>query len=127
MNGAGPGFECGPSMETYTSGRASSSRRSPVALDEAARELLHDGCRIRLQEQPYQILRMLLARPGDVVPRDALRARLWPDGTFVDFEHSLNAAIKRLRAVLGDDAKSPRFIETLPRIGYRWVATRMPH
>jgi DNA-binding winged helix-turn-helix (wHTH) protein len=113
-------------METYTSGGESSSAQGRLVLDEAARELLHDGCRIRLQEQPYQVLRMLLARPGDVVSRDALRARLWPDGTFVDFEHSLNAAIKRLRAVLGDDAKSPRFIETLPRIGYRWIATRMP-
>jgi DNA-binding winged helix-turn-helix (wHTH) protein len=97
-----------------------------VALDEAARELLNDGARIRLQEQPYQILRMLLQRPGDVVTREALRTRLWPDGTFVDFEHSLNAAIKRLRAVLGDDAKSPRFIETLPRIGYRWIGTQIP-
>ena len=113
-------------METYTSGRGSSSTHSRVALDEAARELLNDGARIRLQEQPYQILRMLLQRPGDVVTRDALRERLWPDGTFVDFEHSLNAAIKRLRAVLGDDAKSPRFIETLPRIGYRWIATQIP-
>ena len=113
-------------METYTSGRESSSTFARVALDEAARELLNDGIRIRLQEQPYQILRMLLARPGDVVTRDALRQRLWPDGTFVDFEHSLNAAIKRLRAVLGDEAKSPRFIETLPRIGYRWIATQMP-
>lgn len=114
-------------METYTSGRESSNTRSRVALDEAARELLNDGARVRLQEQPYQILRMLLQRPGDVVTRDALRDRLWPDGTFVDFEHSLNAAIKRLRAVLGDDAKSPRFIETLPRIGYRWIATQIPH
>ena len=98
----------------------------PVALHEPTRELLKGEARIRLQEQPFQILRLLLARAGDVVTRDELRARLWPDGTFVDFEHSLNAAIKRLRAVLGDDAKSPRFIETLPRIGYRWIATQLP-
>jgi DNA-binding winged helix-turn-helix (wHTH) protein len=97
-----------------------------LALNESTRELLKGEARIRLQEQPFQILRLLLAQAGDVVTRDELRARLWPDGTFVDFEHSLNAAIKRLRAVLGDDAKSPRFIETLPRIGYRWIAIQLP-
>ena len=92
-----------------------------VALYEPARELMKGDARIRLQEQPFQILRLLLARQGDVVTRDELRDRLWPHGTFVDFEHSLNAAIKRLRAALGDDAKAPRYIETLPRLGYRWI------
>ena len=64
----------------------------------------------------------MLERPGDVVTREELRQRLWPDGTFVDFEHSLNAAVKRLRAALGDDADNPRFVETLPRRGYRFIA-----
>ena len=97
-----------------------------LALDDASRELWTGTARIRLQEQPFQILQLLLARPGAVVTRDELRDCLWPNGTFVDFEHSLNAAIKRLRAVLGDDAKAPRFIETLPRRGYRWIASAIP-
>ena len=114
-------------METSTSGRASNGEpQLQVALDEPARELMKGGARIRLQEQPFQILRLLLARRGGVVTRDESRDRLWPDGTFVDFEHSLNAAIKRLRAALGDDAKAPRYIETLPRLGYRWIATTLP-
>ena len=65
----------------------------------------------------------MLERPGEVVTREELRRRLWPDGTFVDFEHSLNAAVKRLRAALGDDADNPRFVETLPRRGYRFMAS----
>ena len=97
-----------------------------IALHEPTRELMKGDARIRLQEQPFQILRLLLARRGGVVTRDELRDRLWPDGTFVDFEHSLNAAIKRLRAALGDDAKAPRYIETLPRRGYRWIAATIP-
>jgi len=90
-------------------------------LDVRARELRQGATRIRLQDQPCEILRMLLERRGDVVTRDELRRRLWPDGTFVDFEHSLNAAIKRLRAALGDEADNPRFVETVPRRGYRFV------
>ena len=70
----------------------------------------------------FEILRLMLERPGDIVTREQLRRRLWPDGTFVDFEHSLNAAVKRLRAALGDDAENPRFVETLPRRGYRFIA-----
>jgi DNA-binding winged helix-turn-helix (wHTH) protein len=104
-------------MEMSTSGRPG----NPVALHEPTRELLHGGARIRLQEQPFQILKTLLARPGAVVTREMLRDQLWPQGTFVDFEHSLNAAVKRLRAALGDDAREPKFIETLPRRGYRWI------
>jgi TolB-like protein len=91
-------------------------------LDVNARELRMGTRRIRLQEQPFVILQMLLERRGQVVTREELRLRLWPAGTFVDFEHSLNAAIKRLRAALGDDADAPRFIETVPRRGYRFVA-----
>jgi TolB-like protein len=85
------------------------------------RELWRHGTRVPMQDQPFQILAMLLERPGDVVTRDEIRNRLWPDGTSVDFEHSVNAAIKRLRAALGDTADSPRFVETLPRRGYRLV------
>ena len=91
-------------------------------LDVRSRELRKGDTRIRLQEQPFEILRVMLERPGDVVTRDELRQRLWPEGTFVDFEHSLNAAVKRLRAVLGDDADNPTFVETLPRRGYRFIA-----
>jgi len=105
------------------SGRASSES---IALHEPTRELLHGGTRIRLQEQPFQILKALVARPGELVTRDALRELLWPDGTFVDYEHSLNAAMKRLRAALGDDPKTPTYIETLPRRGYRWIAQASP-
>src|SRR5262245_23663563 len=92
----------------------------PFVLDVSARELRRDGVRTRLQEQPCRILGLLLARPGDLVTREELRQELWPAGTFVDFEHSLNAAIKRLRASIGDCAREPRFIETVPGRGYRW-------
>jgi DNA-binding winged helix-turn-helix (wHTH) protein/Tfp pilus assembly protein PilF len=87
------------------------------------RELRKDRVRLRLQDQPFEVLAMLLERPGETVTRDELRRRLWPDGTFVDFEHGLNAAVKRLRAALGDDADRPRFVETLPRRGYRFIAS----
>src|ERR671918_1378407 len=90
-------------------------------LDRHSRELRKGASRVRLQEQPFEILGMMLERPGRVVTSDELRQRLWPDGTFVDFEHSLNAAVKRLRAALGDDADNPRFVETLPRRGYRFI------
>src|ERR687883_1504367 len=91
-------------------------------LDVRSRELRKGKNRIRLQEQPFEILRLMLERPGDVVTREELARRLWPEGTFVDFEHSLNAAVKRLRAALGDTADNPRFVETLHRRGYRFVA-----
>jgi TolB-like protein len=91
-------------------------------VDLRARELRKGGIRIRLQDQPFEILAMMLDRPGDVVTREELSQRLWPAGTFVDFEHSLNAAVKRLRAALGDDADNPRFVETLHRRGYRFIA-----
>jgi DNA-binding winged helix-turn-helix (wHTH) protein len=97
-----------------------------TALHEPTRELIKGNTRVRLQEQPFQIMRLLLARPGVLVTREQLRSRLWPDGTFVDFEHSLNAAVKRLRAVLGDNARAPRYIETLPRRGYRWISAVIP-
>lgn len=100
----------------------SALRFGPFTLDLRTGELSRGTTRVRLQDQPFEILRLMLERPGQVVTRDALRRRLWPDGTFVDFEHSLNAAIKRLRAALGDAAENPRFVETLPRRGYRFIA-----
>jgi len=85
-------------------------------------ELRKRGVRIRLQEQPFQVLAVLLARPGELVTRDELRGRLWTADTFVDFEHGLNKAINKIREALGDSAESPRFIETVPRRGYRFIA-----
>src|SRR6187402_689283 len=96
-------------------------RFASFELDCRSRELRDGAQLVRLQDQPFEILRLMLERPGEVITRDELRHRLWPDGTFVDFEHSLNAAIKRLRAALGDDADHPRFVETLPRRGYRFI------
>jgi len=91
-------------------------------MDEHAGELRKDGIKVRLQEQPLQILQILLERPGEVVTRDDLRKRIWPSDTFVDFDHGINNAIKRLREALGDTAETPRFVETLPRRGYRFIA-----
>jgi len=92
-----------------------------VEVDMRLREVRRGSDAVRLQEQPFQLLALMLDRPGDVVTREDIRQRLWPDGTSVDFEHSVNAVVKRLRAVLGDDAAQPRFVETLPRVGYRFI------
>jgi DNA-binding winged helix-turn-helix (wHTH) protein/tetratricopeptide (TPR) repeat protein/TolB-like protein len=89
-------------------------------LDNA--QLTRKGVRIRLQEQPFRILAMLLEHSGQIVTREDLRRDLWPEGTFVSFDRSLNAALNRLRAALGDDADNPRFIETIPKRGYRFIA-----
>jgi TolB-like protein/DNA-binding winged helix-turn-helix (wHTH) protein/Tfp pilus assembly protein PilF len=91
-------------------------------LDLRASELRKKGARVKLQEQPCQILAMLLERPGEIVSREELRNRLWQRDTFVDFDHSLNTAIMRLREVLGDSSENPIFIETLSRRGYRFIA-----
>lgn len=85
-------------------------------------ELRKNGLRLRVPGQPFKILAFLLERPGEVVTREELQRSLWPDDTFVDFEHGLNSAIKKLRTALGDSAESPLYIETLPRLGYRFVA-----
>jgi len=98
------------------------ARFGSFETDMRAGELRKHGVRIRLQTQPFQILGMLLERPGEVVTREELRQALWPGGTFVDFDHGLNNAINRLREALGDSAESPRFLETLPRRGYRFIA-----
>ncbi len=91
-------------------------------LDLRTRELRSDGRTLTLQEQPFQILAALLERPGQLVTRDELTKRLWPSDTFVDFEHSLNKAVNRLREALEDSAERPSLIETLPRRGYRFIA-----
>jgi TolB-like protein/DNA-binding winged helix-turn-helix (wHTH) protein/predicted Zn-dependent protease len=90
-------------------------------VDLKAFELRKHGLRLKLAEQPFQILAILLEKPGDIITREELRERLWPGDTFVDFDHGLNNAVMRLREVLGDSPESPRFIETLPRRGYRFV------
>jgi TolB-like protein/DNA-binding winged helix-turn-helix (wHTH) protein/Flp pilus assembly protein TadD len=91
-------------------------------FDPRARQLRKHGHRLRIHGQPLEILGLLLERPAEVVLREDLRARLWPADTFVDFEHGLNAAVNKLREALDDDANSPRFIETVPRRGYRFIA-----
>jgi len=90
-------------------------------LDRHSRELCKSGGRIRLQDKPFHVLSLLLERAGQVVTRDELRQALWPSSVYVDFDHGLNNAITRLRETLGDDAAAPRFIETLPRLGYRFI------
>ena len=97
-------------------------RFSSFELDLRTGELRKHGVRIKLQDQPLQILALLVEKPGEVVTREQLRDRLWPADTFVDFDHSLNSAVKKLRQALNDDPDVPRFIETLPRRGYRFIA-----
>src|SRR5438309_3961125 len=91
------------------------------ALDFKASELRKQGTKVKLQEQPFQILQVLLQRPGEVVTREELQQKIWPSDTFVDFDHGINNAIKRLREALGDAAETPHYIETLPRRGYRFI------
>jgi DNA-binding winged helix-turn-helix (wHTH) protein len=98
------------------------ARFGSFEADLASRELRKQDRKVRLQEQPFAVLAFLLERAGTVVTREELRERLWPADTFVDFDHSLNTAVNKLREVLGDSATSPRFIETLARRGYRFVA-----
>ncbi len=90
-------------------------------LDLRAGELRNGGIRIRLQEQPLQVLQALLARPGEVVTREELQKRIWPADTFVDFDHGLHAAVNRLRSALNDSADRPRYVETVARRGYRFI------
>ena len=90
-------------------------------LDLRSAELRKSGVKIRLQEQPFQVLAALLEHPGAVVTREELINRLWPDGTVVDYEHSLGTAVNKIRQALGDSADNPRFVETVPRRGYRFI------
>ncbi len=95
-------------------------------LDAASGELRRHGLKVRLPAQAFQILQLLLARPGEVVTREELRQQLWTSDTFVDFDDGLNSAIRKLREALGDSAENPRFVETLPRRGYRFIASVTP-
>jgi TolB-like protein/DNA-binding winged helix-turn-helix (wHTH) protein/Tfp pilus assembly protein PilF len=106
-------------LETRSSGIL---RFATFEVDLRAGELRKQGKRVKVQEQPFHVLTVLLQRPGEVVTREELRNQNWPPDTFVDFDNSLNTAINKLREVLGDSADSPRFIETLPRRGYRFIA-----
>lgn len=101
-------------------------RFGPFEFDVVAGELYRQGERVRLQEQPRQVLSALLERPGEIVARNELRERLWKTDTFVDFEHGLNTAIKKVRRALGDSAEDPAFVETLARRGYRFIAPITP-
>jgi DNA-binding winged helix-turn-helix (wHTH) protein len=107
---------------SYGSNGEGTRRFGVFELDLRAGELRRQGLKIKLQEQPFQVLAQLLERPGHVVSREELRNRLWPADTFVDFDHSLNAAIRRLRDAVGDSAENPRFVETVARRGYRFLA-----
>lgn len=90
-------------------------------LDLRAREVRRNGVKVKVPDQSIQVLAMLLEHPGDVVTREELHEKLWPNGTIVEFDHSINAAIMRLRQALEDSAEEPRYVETLPRIGYRFI------
>ena len=103
-------------------GKARIARFGNFEVDLQSGELRHKGLKVKLQGQPFQVLATLLERPGEVVTREELRLKLWPADTFVDFDHSLNAAVKRLREALADSAETPTFIETLARRGYRFIA-----
>lgn len=101
-------------QETYRFGQ--------FELDLTAGELRRNAGRVRLQPQPFKLLALLVRRAGALVPRDEIRTELWPDGTFVDFDQSVNFAVRQIRDVLGDSAERPLYIETVPRRGYRFIA-----
>ena len=105
-----------------TRNESSRARFGPYEVDLHTQELWKYGTRLKLVGQPFEILAMLLWTPGDLVTRDEMRSRLWPSDTFVDFNHGLNAAVNKLREALSDSADAPRYIETLPRRGYRFIA-----
>jgi len=109
-----------PMPEASSAGRI--VRFGVFEVDRVSGELRKNGSRIRLQEQPFQVLTMLLERPGEMVTRELLRTKLWPADTFVDFDHSLNTAVNKLREALGDAAANPRFVQTVARRGYRFIA-----
>jgi cholera toxin transcriptional activator len=114
-------------MLNYASSMAVPPNQSKIAkfgvfeVDLVAGELRKSGVKLRLQGQPFQVLTYLLERPGEVITREELQQRLWPSDTFVDFDHSLNTAINKVREALGDSASNPRYVETLARRGYRFI------
>src|SRR5271167_9757 len=109
-----------PAMEAPL--RTRKTRFGAFEVDLHSGEVYKHGIRLKLQDQPFRVLALLLERPGDMVTREELHQRLWPADTFADFDTGLNSAIKKLRDVLGDSAEEPRYIETLPRRGYRFIA-----
>src|SRR2546425_4089258 len=109
-------------MEPRAESPGSSYRFGLFEVDSRTGELRKQGRQIKLRGRPFDILVLLLARRGDVITREELRQQLWPADTFVDFDHGLNSAMNRLREGLGDSAENPRFIETLPKRGYRFIA-----
>jgi TolB-like protein/Flp pilus assembly protein TadD len=110
-------------MQVVHSSEGGTVRFDVYELDMRAAELRKQGALVKLQEQPFQILEILLERPGQVVTREELRRKIWPSDTFVDFDHGINNAIKRLRVALGDSAEKPRYIETVANRGYRFIGT----
>src|SRR5579863_8180378 len=105
-----------------SSGERKIFRFGVFEADTDSRELRKAGMRLKLQEQPFQVMLLLLERPGEVVTREEIRQKLWPSDTFVDFDHSLNTIINKIREALNDAAANPRFVETLAKRGYRFVS-----
>ena len=97
-------------------------RFGPFELDPGEGALSRNGTRLKLQDLPYRLLVVLLERPGEIISREEIRQRLWPENTFVEFDNSLSVAIRKVRDSLGDDAEAPRYVETIPRRGYRFLA-----
>ena len=97
-------------------------RFGPFELDLDAGEVRQNGLRVRLQPQPFKLLVLLTSRPGSLIKREEIRTELWPEGTFVDFDQSVNFAVKQIRDAFGDSASHPIYLETVPRLGYRFVA-----
>lgn len=113
----------GGKLATYGSLRGASVRFDLFHVDLSSGELFRAGVRVPIQDQPLQLLRLLLEAKGRVVTREQLRVALWPQDTFVDFEHAVNTAVKKLRQALEDSAEHPKFVETVPRVGYRFITT----
>lgn len=116
-----PPHSFGPSMEPVLAS-TNIFRFGLFEADAARGTLTRSGLRVKVQDQPFRVLLVLLERPGEIVSRDELRQKLWPEGTYVDFDGSLNVILKKLRAAIEDDSDNPRFIETVPRRGYRFIA-----
>src|SRR5437764_15298418 len=108
-------------MADLAAPKAQMLRFGPFELDIRSGELRKHGIRLRLREQPFQILLMLLEHPGEVVLREEIRQKLWPNNTIVEFDHSINTAIKRIRDALAESADEPRYIETVASRGYRFL------
>src|SRR5882757_6573473 len=118
-------FGCRPAVEhaVTSAGLTDKVCFGVYELDRDARELRKRGVLIRLQDQPLRVLAILTGRPGEIVTRQELQAQIWGKETFVDFDQSLNKAVNRIREALNDDARTPQYIETIPRRGYRFIAS----